>query len=297
MAGNRLEVSIAVFTDAVYADKLFSLDLRLGPHGADNVLRVARMFMAINKCADRLRELYSGLQRRPRMLPGVMYPSPTADPPESAIPQLEFFSKLDRVDGTPLAEVDEDNMRHGIYLARMPGVASTGDTSTKIVLVKFTAKYNEDAHRLLADHDPPLAPALYHCMRVIGGMYMAVMEYMTNAKTLHRFFVPSPLSPVPDTGAVRRDLTRAVDLLHGRDFVFGDLQALNILYSPEDKRAFVVDFDWVGKDKEDRYSACLNTELELGVDRWEIMEKSDDRANLERVMEWLSELCSLVAQL
>ena len=93
--------------------------IRLGPHGPDNVLRVARMFVAINKCTERLRELYSGLERLPKILPGVIYPSPTADPPGSAIPQLEFFSKLDRVDGTPLSEINEDNARHGIYLARM----------------------------------------------------------------------------------------------------------------------------------------------------------------------------------
>jgi len=297
MAGNRLEVSTAIFTDAVYTDKLLSLDLRLGPHGPDNVLRVARVFAAIDKCAERLRELYGGLERLPKMLPRVMYPSPTADPPESTILQLEFFCKLDRVDGTPLPEVNEDNARHGIYLARMPSVASTGDTSTKIVLVKFAAKYNQVAHRLLADHDPPLAPILYHCMRVIGGLYMVVMEYISNAKNLLRFFVPSILSPLPDASAVRRDLTKALDLLHERNLVFGDLRELNVLYSPEDNRAFLVDFDGVGKHREDRYSPCLNTELGLGVGRWQVMEKSHDRANLERVMKWLSELSSLVGQL
>ena len=119
---------------------------------------------------------------------------------------------------------------------------------------------------------------------------------MSNAKTLHGCFALSPLSHLPDVGAVRRDLTKALDLLHERNFVFGDLRPLNILYSPEDNRAFLVDFDGVGKDKEDRYSPCLNTKLGLGVDRWQMMEKSHDRANLGRVMEWLSELSSLVGQ-
>ena len=231
------------------------------------------------------------------MLPGVMYPSPTADPPESTIPQLAFFSKVDRADGTPLAEVDEDNECHGIYLARMPSGASTDDASIKVVLVKFTARYNEVAHCLLADHDPSLAPALYHCVRVIGGLYMVVMEYMSNAKTLHRFFTQSPLPPLPSVETVRRDLTKALELLHGRDLVFGDLRGLNILYSAEDNRAFLVDFDGVGKHEEDRYSPCLNTELDLGVDKWQVMEKSHDCANLERVIGWLSKLCSLAAQL
>ena len=86
MAGNHLKVSSAVFTDAVYADRLLLLDLRFGPYGPDNVLRVARVFVAVNKCTERLRELYSGLERLPKILPGVMYSSPITDPPESAIP-------------------------------------------------------------------------------------------------------------------------------------------------------------------------------------------------------------------
>ena len=123
---------------------------------------------------------------------------------------------------------------------------------------------------------------------------MVVMEYMSNAKTLDGCFESFPLSPLPDAGALRRDLTKALNLLHERNFVFGDLWELNILYSPEDNRAFLVDFDGVGKHKEDRYSPCLNTKLGLGVDRWQVMEKSHDRANLERVMGWCSELSSLV---
>jgi len=119
----------------------------------------------------------------------------------------------------------------------MPYAASAGDASTKVVLVKFTAKYNEAGHRLLADHDPPLAPILHHCMRVIGGLYMVVMEYMSNAKTLLGCFASYPLSPLPDAGVVRRDLTKALGLLHERNFMFGDLRPLNVLYSPEDSRA------------------------------------------------------------
>jgi len=65
----------------------------------------------------------------------------------------------------------------------------------------------------------------------------------------------------------------------------GDLRQLNILYSSNDERAFLVDFDWVGKHQVDRYSACLNIELGLDVDRWDLMRKSDDSATLERVMQ------------
>jgi len=224
-----------------------------------------------------------------------MYPSPTADPSWTTpgkIPELEYISKLDRMDGDPLVTVDEDNRHHGIYLARMPGDASAGDTSTRVVLVKFTAKYNEAAHRLLADHNPPLAPALYHCVRVIGGVHMVVMECMLNAKPLHYFLLSSPRSPPPNADVVRRDVRKALDLLHGQDFVFGDLHQPNILYSSNDERAFLVDFDWVGKHEVDRYPPCLDPTLGLGVDRWGVMRKLDDDANLEKVMRWLSDKSS-----
>jgi len=295
MAGNRLEVATAIFTDAVYADKLLSLDLRLGFHAADNVLRLARVFMAINKCTEKLRNRYRGLDTLSGTLPDVLYPNPTADPPESTadeIPELKFFCKLDRVTGIPIrGAVDEGNKRHAIYLARMASNTPAGGSPTRVVLVKFTAKYNEVAHRLLADHEPPLAPALHCCTRVIGGLYMVVMEYLSDAGALHRFFVPSrsPLPPPPNTTAIRRDLTKALELLHEKDFVFGDLRPVNILYSPEDDRAMLVDFDGVGKHGEDRYSPCLNVLLGLGVDRWQVMEKSHDSANFERVMKWISE--------
>lgn len=62
---------------------------------------------------------------------------------------------------------------------------------------------------------------------------------------------------------------------------------MNALYLPKDDRA-LIDFDGVGKNKEDRYSPCLDIHLGLGVDRWQIIEKSHDVANLERVMKLVS---------
>ena len=82
-----------------------------------------------------------------------MYQNSTAGPPESTaetIPRLKFLPKSDRVNGTPLAEVDEENNCHGIYPARVPVVSSMAEAST-VVLFKFTAKHGKGAHRLLAN--------------------------------------------------------------------------------------------------------------------------------------------------
>ncbi|KAF9784366.1 hypothetical protein BJ322DRAFT_844770 [Thelephora terrestris] len=288
MAGNNLVVSTAIYTDAVYADKLLSIDLHLGSHGADNVLRIARVFAAIEECTDRLRTQYSLLDTLHNVQPGVMYPSPTADPPEAEIPRLEFICKLNRESGTRLAIVDEANERHAIYLARMQ-TNTTGDTSGDVVFVKFTPWYNEEAHRLLAKQVPPLAPALFSCNRVIGDMYMVVMEYKSDASPLH-LLIPKPkYTPrcLLKVEVVRKSLEKALGLLHGQGLVFGDLRQLNILYSHEGDRVFLVDFDLVGKHGEDRYSPCLNPEVRTDVGRWEVMKKEHDITSLEGVMEWL----------
>ena len=120
MAGNHFEVSTAIFTEAVYADKLLSPDLSLGSHAPANVLRLGRVFMAINKCTEELHELYGNVGSLSGTLSNVLYPNPTADPPTSTlkkIPKLKFLSKLDRVMGIPIGNtqaVESDNERYAI---------------------------------------------------------------------------------------------------------------------------------------------------------------------------------------
>jgi hypothetical protein len=271
-----------IFTDSIYVDRLVSIDLHFGFHASDNVLRVARTFKAINKCTESLRGLYRKLHTSvATVTPArILWPNPTLYPSESAgeVQELEFFTKLDRVRGTSINRtlINEENKRHAIYLARM---RTEGGTSTTDVLVKFAVKYNVFAHRLLAEHDPPLAPALYSCKRVIGDMFMVVMQYIPKSEgtSLHN----DPLSPPLEV--IRRDVSRALELLHGENLVFGDLREVNVLYLPKERRALLVDFDRVGKDGEDRYSACLNPDAGLGVDRLQIMEKNHDLKNLERL--------------
>ena len=140
--------------------------------------------------------------------------------------------------------------------------------------MKFAVKYNEEAHRLLAAQNPPLAPTLYSCARVIDDMYMVVMEYISRPRgwclDLRSSADHPPSLPVPKI--IRRDVTRALGLLHGRGFVFGGLREANLLYLPEDgSRVLLVDSDGVGLDGESRYSVCLDPSLDLGVKRWQIM--------------------------
>ena len=188
-----------------------------------------------------------------------------------------------------------------MYLARMqiktstPAEASTeAKASTQDVFVKFAPKYHADAHRLLADQVPPLAPALHFCAPVIGDMYMIVMEYIPNSagRSIHSY---SPTDCPPGLPqVVERDISRALKLLHERNWVFGDLRAPNVLHLPgsDGGRVLLVDFDGVGMDGEGRYSACLNPAAGFyaSVQRGGVMRMEHDLENLKGL---LNQVCNL----
>jgi serine/threonine protein kinase len=249
--------------------------------------------MAINKSMGLLRGLYEQLLLPPiSQQAKALWPNPTLDPPnpvstKQQLPKLNFLSKVNHANGAGLSVIDEENERHGIYLAQMQIKASE-----QVVFVKFATRYNEEAHRLLANHDPPLAPTLHSCVHVIGGMHMVVMEYIPKSRgwSIDPHSSADNPHPPPAPAVINRDVTKALGLLHEGDFVFGDLREANLLYLPEDGgRVLFVDFDGVGMDGKDRYSACLNPNLQLGVKRWQIMEKKHDCDNLEAMMERVSD--------
>ncbi|TFK51424.1 hypothetical protein OE88DRAFT_1659438 [Heliocybe sulcata] len=122
--------------------------------------------------------------------------------------------------------------------------ANIQDEPSKVV-VKFTATYNVEAHKLLANATPPHAPKLYHCeFEPSVGMFVVVMAYVQDKG--------------PDFRNPRHteSLREAVQLLHTNEFVFGDLRAPNILVP--DNEAILIDFDWCGKVGEARYPSDIN---------------------------------------
>ena len=290
LAGDCLVVSTAIFTDSMYADELLSIKLFFGSHASNNVLCVARIFMAINKCMEGLRGLYKDLKANPQKTPPakVLWPNPTVNPSKStkSIPKLEFFSKLDHFNGTPInkAVINEENKRHAMYLARMQ---PEGSDLVSVILVKFAIQYNKSAHCLLTKHcpDPSLAPRLYTRMSVISDMEMVVMEYIPASKGSSLEGSPKPF---PARDVVHWDVSKALELLHRQGLIFGDLQELNILYLLEVDCALLIDFDGVGRDGVDWYPACLNPDVDLSVERLQIMDKSHDLENLEELMKQLS---------
>ena len=113
---------------------MFSLvPLSLRPRGPDDFLRVACVLVALQAVWRHQEPSQGGTPRRVP-IPLHICRSPLAA--AETIPRLES-TKVDRVNGAPLAKVDEDNRYYQIRLARIPGVASTGDSPTRVALVEF----------------------------------------------------------------------------------------------------------------------------------------------------------------
>lgn len=181
-----------------------------------------------------------------------------------------------------------DDVRSGMYIASLPRSAckssvlnvGTDDSDAEVeVVVKFTAQYNSDAHQLLAEAG--LAPTLHACQLLHGGLYMVVMDYL-KCDTLwarHEQAVPR---------TVYEDVKLAVEKLHDKDFVFGDLRLSNVMCVRKAGRmgAMLVDFDWVEKDERGKYNSTMNDVLPdwaKGMMRGAVMKKEHDLEMLEKL--------------
>ena len=252
--------------------KLLTLDLSLGFHASDNIIRLARVFGALSRCRLDLRDYYARVSNLTPPRLSCLYPNPTLVDRSKTLPPLTYRQSLSRA-GRPSALIDLGNTSTSMYIATL------GDTD-KEVIVKFTARYNGVAHRLLADAD--LAPKLHFCERVIGDVYMVVMDRVDGTSVWIWQFQQDTNS-VP--AVVLKDINDAVHILHANDFVFGDLRDPNILYLESKARAMLVDFDWCGKDGEDRYPASLNPSNAWPeeVFPYGIMRKAHDTWQLDRL--------------
>jgi hypothetical protein len=84
---NRLEICIAVCVGPIYVSKLLALDLSLGFHASDNIVRLARVFQALSLCCKHLQMYYDGVSNSAPPKLSCLYPNPTpadlSNPPPS----------------------------------------------------------------------------------------------------------------------------------------------------------------------------------------------------------------------
>lgn len=268
---------MAVCVGSIYASRLVAFDITPGFHLSENIIRVARIFRCLSSCRAALAAHYREVQDN-RTTIAAIYPDPTSASGD-ALPRLVYHGALLQ-NGEHVSTSLPDL---GVGVTALYQVTlddpDAPDGATEVI-VKFASRYGEAAHRLLSD--AKLAPKLYWCGPIIGGLTMVVMQHLEDGVSIWRLREgASRRRRVPE--AVLEDVKAAVKLLHENGFVFGDLRDANVVLSKG--RGVLVDFDWAGKDGEDRYPAALNESngWHPEVRAHGVMRKAHDEYQLERL--------------
>jgi serine/threonine protein kinase len=113
------------------------------------------------------------------------------------------------------------------------------------VVVKFVrSHYGEAVHKLLGDSG--FAPKLVCCQSLPGGWYAVVMEKL-DGKHIDTDSI---------NDRVKQSLKGAVNLMHEKNYVHGDLRSQNILIVNDTVR--ILDFDWADTEDTAEYPPELN---------------------------------------
>ena len=154
------------------------------------------------------------------------------------------------------------------------------------IVVKFVDRYGERAHRLLADVG--LAPKLFFCgspcLRDEDPSYwslsMVIMEYI-DGKTLAQ--VKEEMNAQMKE-KVRLGLKRALDLLHDKGLVFGDLRPPNVMVTKAHE-VKLIDFNWAGEKGQAKYPYLISPGVDWpeGVKALAVMEANHDLEMLSKL--------------
>ncbi|CAE6446212.1 unnamed protein product [Rhizoctonia solani] len=247
IAGPWMSVLGAIFLDRPVIQPLTGfLWVGHNPSVPSNLDDLARVFYGISQAREELKNYYAALPD-PREVLASFFPYLTeyVDPTGRTI-KFQYKKHANRI-GRPSGK------KELVFFAR------TLENPPKKIVVKFATRYHSDAHRLLAEEG--LAPELLYD----GTMYpkdqpgpehfMVVMEYVNGGDLGQSSVHPPPL-------CVSQDVERAIQLLHAKDLVFGDLRMPNIMLE-KDKTGLVIgakliDFEWCGKHHVERYPLSMN---------------------------------------
>ncbi|KAI0083125.1 hypothetical protein BDY19DRAFT_998832 [Irpex rosettiformis] len=244
------------------------------PEGnASDTAGLERLFSSLRKAVKTIQEYYAQLSAEDTV----------AVPPVCGFPAICEYTVGDRRVSFLYMEqlgISDDGSTHGtklVYKVRL----NSQDNSQEFRVVKFAARYNAQAHTLLAATEgaaESFAPRLHYVSsRLYGGRKMVVMDYVEGRTALE---IADGLSEQQ-----YHQLQQAVGRLHARGLVFGDITPSNILVSNATGRVLLVDFDFCGKEGEVRYPSDLDLDPSWpdGVGPGSAMKKAHDEVMLKRL--------------
>jgi serine/threonine protein kinase len=234
----------AVFVEQVVVEELTDF-IWIGdrPYKSNKVKSVACMLASLGKGITELEEFYKNLSLHDQ-------------DPQRFFPFIREYSVQEQVVRFSYLDYLKPKTPESASSALFRATIETEDgESHQDIIVKFVERYNAEAHHLLANAN--LAPTLLYCSTEdhnppeLGGLIMVVMEYI-NGQTAFRRYGEEQLPQ-----CIFNQVEEALGILHGRDFVFGDLRNPNIMITKDD-HTLLIDFDWCGKHGEHTYPSTLN---------------------------------------
>jgi hypothetical protein len=268
MPGPNIIVSGAVFADKIITQTLtdyISVIPRPNRNNRspfdDAGYRIAHLFRALKECINDLEVYYSQLvgmmyypppviptsgvfggRRRACFPPGAFR---TLAPPSFIGPHFTTYhdSEGEEVVLTYRARLQPNLPMKAVFVAeakRRSGIEK--------VVVKFAYTYNREAHELLANAEPSQAPRLRYCaFEPSVGMWVVVMDYVESSEV--------GVDEVLKESNHIESFRAALDKLHSRGLVFGDLRPPNVLIVGD--KVMLIDFDWCGKAGQARYPSDI----------------------------------------
>ena len=271
-------------------------------HGDRQVWKIAKLFFSLLRARETLDDYYQTIgaltpvadpnhtPNNPLEVIGLpcFFPYPTKfkecqvdDPTE--LKEHEAIEPTDPKDSEVTKPTKPKEVTSEFKYVNLPDADSTNITffaevvnsePLRKLVVKFVDRYGVEAHEALAEEG--MAPKLLYYGTLdgqndlrasedkgrfehglfIGPLRMVIMEYIESEKW-------------PEDA--REQVKKAIDLLHGKGFVFGDLRQPNILFSGG--KVFLIDFDWAGKNREARYPRGLSTGVQWAEDELEKLER------------------------
>ena len=199
----------------------------------DQVARVAQLFYSLRIALETLEKEYVTLPSTPRLAP-------------PCFPYIAVYGNNRKITYKERLHCSDVRKATAIFAAE--------DPEGKRLFIKFTSRYNEQAHRLL--HEKGYAPALHHCSETVAGSgcFMVVMDRVDGEDMFRK----------PLTEDDLRRVREAKDLLHEKQFVFGDLRPNNIIKPADGSGVMLVDFDWCASAGQGRYPLTINSDPSCG---------------------------------
>lgn len=225
-----------------------TLALANSPEPTDRARYIAKIMVALRNSLTKLETFYNGITPNSEQQPASQWP---------AFQQYGDNKKGNLTYTT--ANLLSDRIGRAMFNAEVEELDDR-DTLVKVkVRVKFTPSYGHEAHALLAEKN--LAPQLRHYRVLENGWTVVVMDFVEgqDLDSLGRSAIPP---------RALEDIRHALEVLHEKNWVFGDLRRPNIMLCERatktggtEQGAMLVDFDWAGEHGKQRYPLGLNPKV------------------------------------